>query len=78
MLAFIKSVAEGAAVEGRWLSADGEAIDGYDAEDDEPPEDEWPDASWEPYSEAEQASYLQGLAVQALDLAAKLEGRADG
>lgn len=77
MLAFIKSVAEGASVEGRWLSADGEAIDGYDTENDEPPADEWPDATWEPYTEEEQAQYLYGIASQARALIAKAEGRAD-
>lgn len=77
MLAFIKQVAEGAAVEGCWLSEDGEVIDGFDTEDDAPPEDEWPGATWEPCTEYEQAQYLSSLAEQARALVAKAEGRAD-
>lgn len=72
----LRSILAGSRPVGRWLDAEGSAIDGYDDEDEAPPADEFPDAEWEPYTAEEQSSWLQSIAdtAEAAILAATKEG----
>lgn len=70
---FLEDIITGASVSGRWLTPEGEAIDGHTDEGDVPDPEEWPGAEWEEFTSDEQNDYLCGLSDRATKLLALLK-----